>query len=415
MKKNFTKNSLLILMLALCSLKYAQAQTTYIDTVGGRYWEEIFAAVTKTADVNYGSNVTVGGSTQVLKMDVYEPTGDTVQYRPLLVIAHGGSFIAGTKADQDVVSLCNHFAKMGYVCASIEYRLGMGFPIDSIRAGKAVLRAVQDMKAAIRYFRQDVAAGSNTYRIHPDFIFAGGSSAGAFTSLHLAYMDSAEVPAYIGLNSMGGIEGASGNPGYPSNVRGVINLCGALGDSTWLNAGSVPFVSLHGTDDGTVPYATATISVLTIPVLTVDGSSSLKLRADNVGVANPFYTWYNADHVPYAGTGATALAYMDTTLNFVKAFLRPFFGIPLGMGVQNLSSDMVSIFPNPASSQINFKFNDGNVFHEIIICDVAGKQVSHFKTSFSNYSTDVSFLAKGIYIVKIISGRSLLSQKIVVQ
>ena len=50
---------------------------------------------------------------------------------------------------------------MGYVTASIEYRLGM-FPIDSVNAIKAVLRATQDMKAAVRWFRQD-AAGANAH------------------------------------------------------------------------------------------------------------------------------------------------------------------------------------------------------------------------------------------------------------
>jgi len=33
--------------------------------------------------------------------------------RPLIVWAHGGSFMGGTKNDGDVTSLCNHFAKRG--------------------------------------------------------------------------------------------------------------------------------------------------------------------------------------------------------------------------------------------------------------------------------------------------------------
>src|ERR1051325_6455977 len=116
-----------------------------IDTSGGRYWANIFPNVTVTSDILYGSNVDVSGNTQPLKLDLYEPTGDTVENRPLLVLAHGGSFIAGSKTDQDVSELCARFAKMGYVCASINYRLGLGFPIDSTHAGKAVLRAMQDM------------------------------------------------------------------------------------------------------------------------------------------------------------------------------------------------------------------------------------------------------------------------------
>lgn len=408
MKKIITFISITFLFLSQLSAQ------VYIDTTGGRYWNEIFPTVNKTADVNYGSNTTVSGTTQALLMDIYEPAGDTVAMRPCLVFAHGGSFIGGAKTDQDVVSLCNHFTKMGYVCASIEYRIGMGFPIDSIHAAKAVLRAVQDMKAAVRYFRKD-AATADLYHIHPAYVFAGGSSAGAFMALHLAYMDSADVPAYVGLSAMGGIEGMSGNPGYPSDVKAVINLCGALGDSSWINAGDIPFVSMHGTADQTVPYGSAIIYVVGFPILEVDGSSSLKIRADNVGVNNPFYTWPGAPHVPYAGTSASALAYMDTTLNFVKAFLRPFFGIPLAVN-ENTEENLFNIYPVPSYGVINFSFRK-NAFvpAHIIIADATGKTVDDFLISSPVYSYNNPALKPGVYMVKVTSGKKEVVQKLVIR
>ncbi|MEO8147005.1 MAG: T9SS type A sorting domain-containing protein [Bacteroidia bacterium] len=407
------KKIITLLFLLLTVTLYVKAQT-YIDTTGGRYWNEIFSNVTVTSNITYGQNTTVSGTNQVLKLDVYQPTGDTVMMRPLLVLAHGGSFIGGSKTDQDVVSLCNHFAKMGYVCTSLDYRLGMGFPIDSIHAAKAVLRAVQDMKAAVRFFRQD-AATVNTYHIHPDYVFAGGSSAGAFTALHMAYMDSAEVPAYVGLAGMGGIEGNSGNPGYASNVKAVINLCGALGDSSWLNTGDIPFVSMHGTNDGTVPYGSAIIVVLFQPILEVDGSSSLKIRADNIGVNNPFYSWPGADHVPYAGTSATALAYMDTTLNFVKAFLRPFFGIP-PTGIAENESNVLNIYPNPATDEINFSFSKNNFEPvKVLISDVTGKTIDAFNINSSQFKYKNKSLKPGVYFVKITSGKKETIKKLVIQ
>ena len=407
MKKLFT-------LIITCIATIASAQT-YIDTTGGRYWDPIFSTVTITSNVNYGSNVTISGATQTLDMDIYEPAGDTVQMRPLLVLAHGGSFIFGSKTDQDVVTLCTRFAKMGYVCASINYRLGMGFPIDTVRAGKAVVRAVQDMKAAIRYFRMDAAA-TNSYHIHPDYIFAGGSSAGAFTALHLAYMDSAEVPAYFNVASMGGIEGTSGNPGYPSNVLGVINLCGALGDSAWINAGDIPFVSMHGTADATVPYGSAVISVLTVPLLVVDGSASLKLRADNAGVSNPFHTWYGAPHVPYAGTNATQMAYMDSTVDFVKTFLRPFFGIPINAAVNSIDiNNLLSLYPNPAHDKLNINLNNQHLkVNTIQIYTAEGKMVKQFPGNRILNSINISSLDKGMYIIKIIIDDKVAIQKLIV-
>jgi hypothetical protein len=114
-----------------------------------------------------------------------------------------------------------------------------------------MLRALQDSKAAIRFFRQNAA----TYRIDPTQIFATGSSAGSITALHLAYLDSAEVPKYVTWANVGGsFEGTSGNPGYASNIQGVISNWGAIGDTAWMKPGNVPAYCVHGTADSTVYF-----------------------------------------------------------------------------------------------------------------------------------------------------------------
>ncbi|MEO5572322.1 MAG: hypothetical protein ABIT08_00690, partial [Bacteroidia bacterium] len=75
-----------------------------------------------------------------------------------------------------------------------------------------------------------------------------------------------------------------------------------------------------------------------IPLLVIDGSATLHIRANNIGINNPFHTWWGADHVPYAGTGATEMAYMDSTVDFVKAFLRPYFGLPLSVSENSVEN-----------------------------------------------------------------------------
>lgn len=116
------------------------------------------------------------------------------------------------KNDLDVQRLSEHFSKRGYVCASINYRLGISFPYNEANTTSTVFRAVQDLKAAIRFFRKD-AATANEYKIDPNIIFAGGSSAGAFTALHLAYLNEySELPSTIDTSILGDIEGNSGNP-----------------------------------------------------------------------------------------------------------------------------------------------------------------------------------------------------------
>ena len=226
MKNNF----LLVLLLLLGAGPAARAQ---IDTTGGRYYRPIFANVTVMPDVVYGAAITYQGTTQTLLMDIYQPTGDVLARRPLIIFAHQGGFLAGARTDAYMVNICTRMARLGYVTASIEYRLGFpitGFPppaADTVGVAQAAVRGMQDLRAAVRFFRKD-AATTNTYRVSPAYIVAGGSSAGAFMALEIGYLDKAsEVPAYVGLAGLGGIEGSSGNPGYSSAVLAVLNLNGA--------------------------------------------------------------------------------------------------------------------------------------------------------------------------------------------
>jgi hypothetical protein len=388
----------------LSILLFASTAFAQLDTTGGRYCtENFFSAVTTTSNITYGSATTWSGGTQTLVMDIYQPTGDVAAARGLIVWAHGGSFIGGARTDQDVTTLCTRFAKMGWVCASIDYRLGM-FPIDSTNASKAVIRAVQDMKAAIRFFRKDVAT-TNTYRIDPLYIMAGGSSAGAFMALHSAYLDrTTEAATWIAnnINSLGGLEGNSGNPGYSSKFNAVINLCGALGDSTWLEAGNIPLVSMHGTSDNVVPYGHQLLYVSGFPIMVVDGSSTIKMRADNVGVLNPFHTWYGAPHVPYAGTSATQMAYMDSTVDFVRAFLCPIASAPsIFTNVKEIITRQgFSIYPNPSSGQFTVRF-DEVTGRTIAVTDLSGRLIEEVQFNGTEYSFSRPKLNAGVYFVKV--------------
>jgi hypothetical protein len=351
------------LFCALLVSNFVSAQVV-IDCGSNRYDQEIFSAVDTTNNVVYGSNLNYQGATTALTMDIYQPSGDTAQFRPLIVWVHGGSFVGGSKNDNDVTGLCQHFARRGYVCASINYRLGITFPYNQANATNAVFRAVQDMKAAVRFFRQD-AATTNTYKIDPDMIFGGGSSAGAFTALHLAYLDQpSELPATIDTVALGGLEGNSGNPGYSSTIRAVLNLCGAMGDTAWMVNGDVPVCSMHGTQDAVVPYSSQMLYLLQIfPIMVVDGSYSVNEHALLTGVNQSMYTYYGADHVPYASNAA----YMDTTVRFVSNFLFRYLGCnpadpePVANTWNTVSvpgiigSAALNIFPNPAAAEFTVR------------------------------------------------------------
>ena len=391
----------------------------------GRYATDTFTNVTTTSGVVYGSNVKANGSTQSLTMDIYQPTGDVATARPLIIWAHGGSFLFGSSTDVDVVTLSQRFAKKGYVCVSINYRLGNP-TFDSVGLVKAVLRAVQDMKASVRYFYKDKQT-VNTYKIDTNNVFIAGSSAGAVTSLHYAYLNKqCEVNQYLDnttFNALGGIDGTSGNPGYSTKVKGVVNLCGALATYGWLEAGDLPFCSMHGTADGTVNYARASA----LGLLVIDGSRYLKQQATVVGVANSLYTWYGAPHVPYAGTSASQVAYMDTTVSFVRDYLISRMGCtdapllqpntPSGAvslysftvcnnsaGVKELNNNIVqTLYPNPSSDKVTLAFVNATAEHTIVLMDVTGKIIRTEKTSSSEFTFEKSSIQAGIYFLKVIA------------
>jgi poly(3-hydroxybutyrate) depolymerase len=216
-----------------------------------RYQDKVFTNATVTSDIVYGSNYNPDGSPITLKLDLYQPSGDTAHARPLVIYMFGGGFAVGSKTDGDMVLLSQTMAKRGYVAASIQYRIDPALisvkPADGV--ARAAFRGMQDAKAAVRFLRAHKAE----YRIDDTRILIGGCSAGAFIALQVAFLDAKEIPAAVDTNQLGGMEGKSGTPGVSSAVNGVLNNWGAL-DSTWLFNGNLPVISFAGTADPEVPY-----------------------------------------------------------------------------------------------------------------------------------------------------------------
>lgn len=301
-----------IFLTALISMSLT-AQTG-VGCDGARYRYRIFDDITVEYDISYGSNIAADGSTTALVMDIYQPLGDPVNNRPVVVVAHGGFFLAGSNNGADVVPLCEDLARMGYVAASINYRLGLSnfFALET-SLQEATVRGVQDAKAAVRFFRKSYETQGNPWGIDPERIVLGGSSAGGFIALHAAYVDDlSEVPSSLDFNSIGlsgGIEGESGSPGYSSEILSIFSISGAIGDDDWISAGNTPVVSTHGTGDGTVPFGTGSIQLFGINVIVVDGSEVIHNRVDALGIDNCFHQFTGADHTPHT----TSTQYYDTT------------------------------------------------------------------------------------------------------
>ena len=287
-------------MLALaCALTPTFAQQ---ECDGYRYrYTGAFETHSVTYDVQYGQNLSWDGTETELVVDIYAPVGDVIAERPLVVLAHGGFFLDGSNDGLDVVSLSEDLAQMGYVVASMSYRLGVdllgltfGSAVIQDEFVKAVWRGVHDSKAAVRFFRKSAEEG-NPFGIDANRIYLGGVSAGAFIALHHAYVDEdIEIPAQIDITESGlegGLEGLSGNPGYSSKVQGVFNIAGALQTTDFFNAGdNERLFSIHGTEDDTVPYGEGVISPGGVNIIDVDGSSVIHEQAEELGLEHCLIT-----------------------------------------------------------------------------------------------------------------------------
>lgn len=257
-------------------------------------------------DLVYGTALNYQGLTDTLTLDLYKPLNNDTT-RPLLVLAHGGSWLGGCK--EEMAWLCEEMAARGYVVATINYRKGwhkddyVPAPIseavasggnclyapDSTEIIRAIYRGMQDMKGAIRWLKARVYADSTCNQA----VLVGGASAGAFLALATGYLDRpAEKPAACGAlpdvpppgsnlsncyavncilanhplpagalarPDLGPVEGTLNLNGFDARVQGVISFFGGFPSEAlpgnWIQGPDTPALYLyHQTCDGIVPF-----------------------------------------------------------------------------------------------------------------------------------------------------------------
>jgi predicted esterase len=201
-----------------------------------------------------------------VRLRVYYPTDlPEGAARPLVVLIHGGYFIAGSYHDFN--AFAEAFAKMGFVCATIDYRLckrndcllaNVISPCNiswgnSFRPSSYV--ATVDVNDGIRWLQQHAA----DYHIDPEKVIVSGHSAGAFTALNVTFLDQAEIQQLMPGAGLPGHDYLSEPLDPVQGIRAVVPMAGATMNLNWIGTEEIVEKNIavgivHGTADGVVDY-----------------------------------------------------------------------------------------------------------------------------------------------------------------
>jgi len=258
---------LLLLLAIFCVSLTATAQTGKCF----RYKDIIFSNIRIDKDIPYKPNA-VKDEKKAYLFDLYQPLNDEVKSRPLIIWMHGGGFRFGSRKAAGARFWCTGFARRGYLCASIEYRMTVKKTLTSFPALiKGCSIAVEDAREAVAYFK----ANYKKWNIDTNCIILGGNSAGGMIALQAAYSRPADLARLAGDTVAGGSTPISG---YSDGVAAVINFWGAIFDANWLNNARVPIVSVHGGNDHIVSAGRKGEHFF--------GSLSIHEKADSLSIPN---------------------------------------------------------------------------------------------------------------------------------
>jgi acetyl esterase/lipase len=199
-----------------------------------RYRERVFEEVEVEPDIIYRQTVDWQGNDVDLRLDIYQPVGDTAEVRPAVMWMFGGYFVSGNR--DEMRPYAQDSAQRGYVGVSIQYRTRPGMsPDDTEGVVAAAYDAYDDALAAVQWLKDNAAR----YRIDPRAIVAGRYSAGGYTAMHLGYL-----PGFRGPDT--------------SPVAGVVSI--SANSFALPGDGDPPAVMMHGTSDELVPVSAAQLT-----------------------------------------------------------------------------------------------------------------------------------------------------------
>lgn len=178
-----------------------------------------------------------------LHMDVYVDHSPKFkeEKRPVMIYIHGGAWSAGSRKNAAQEVFNRHFAELGCLSVSIDYRLGLA---------EGNTYGLKSMEEIVRIGNEDLIDATNfilskekEWNIDPKTVMLSGGSAGAINSLTIEY-DICNDAAYTKRLPDG------------FNYAGIISQAGCIEmktDTLIWNKKPCPMLLFHGTNDGALP------------------------------------------------------------------------------------------------------------------------------------------------------------------
>ena len=373
---------------------------------GVRYAEPVFDEVTVSTNIPFSSAIKEGEtSPTTLYLDFYEPEGDTLSARPLVITVFGGAFVAGSRDYADMVEYCTRLAKHGYAAASIDYRLISIWNLTSTALIRDAYMAAQDVSSAIRFFKYHC----DEYRIDPEQVFLLGNSAGSIAILCELFMDEDERPAEtfeepdLGPMHSSGFEESAG---ISPTVAGAIPQWGGVMDLDVISEEEyVPLCMIHGTDDTNVPYDSGYCYNGMLPGVMpyMYGSHPIAGRLDEIGITDyEFHPFEGEGHAFYFVPLLYTLIEekFDACFSITRDFL--FNHLVFLTSIPEMAETMIQVYPNPATDLLTISVGDASQCMplSVVVIDVMGRVVLAETVSATEMSLDVSHLPSGIYFIR---------------
>jgi acetyl esterase/lipase len=437
----------LILITVLLIFELSHAQYCVPNRFDANYFS---MSQIDSVTVQYGANYNWQDvAIQKLFLDVYFPktSADPMAKRPLVVMIHSGGFYLGSR--RHFRYHCRELAKRGFVAATIDYRIGWdvglgkhydtiptsitaGYPFkclgDKTSSIKALYRALQDQKAAIRFL---VHNADSIIKVDTTQIYVSGSSAGGVSSLGLQYLTQNTFDTRFAAlhlrDSLGPLETATNTLTDSFSLAGMFSMWGAVPDTSLIKATNViPTLLMHCTGDSLVPCGSSNYYSCSNYEL-AQGSCEISKRLKNL---NACYEYNYFDATPPNNGCHDVYTYDYHIERFSKFMKRQFCNDCRQITVENqvviadnvLSDEHLSpldiyktyVYPNPTKTNLNI-LSDTRVYG-VKIYNLQGKVI---KTIFIDKKTaqiKISDLSEGGYIVKVtLVNGSVINRKIIIE